>query len=421
MTNFSAEGAKIRVCVIGAGPAGVFTLRALQTLDQDQFEVKCFERYSSIGGLWNFTGKDGIEEDGIERHSGMYYNLRTNNSKYVMETPEFSLSDPSESRCFVDAPFVLNKMRQFAEKFEITKLIQFCTWVEHVSFSDETEKFSVSYKDLKTQQTRMELFDYVIVAIGHFRYPNMVSYPGQETFPGLVIHSRDFMDARRYVGKSVLVVGASYSGEDIAHQSIKEGAAKVTVSRRGPNSGLKWPPGIDERPILTNIAGRTVHFEDGTADAYDVIIYSTGYLYEFPFLEEKLKLHSKNVMAPPLYKQIVMPNNHKLFYIGMQNQPYSFSMFWLQGLLCAGFIEGKIKIPSEAECKEAIAADKEKESKLKDVYDVIDFLSEYVDHLAELTGQVSVNVGEMHKRWATDRLNDITTYKEQSHFNSKFH
>ena len=43
-----------RVCVIGAGPSGLTCLRALQKLDEQKFEVICYERYDSIGGEWNF-------------------------------------------------------------------------------------------------------------------------------------------------------------------------------------------------------------------------------------------------------------------------------------------------------------------------------------------------------------------------------
>ena len=45
---------KVRICVIGAGPSGLMTLRALQSLDVNKFEIICYERHSEIGGIWNF-------------------------------------------------------------------------------------------------------------------------------------------------------------------------------------------------------------------------------------------------------------------------------------------------------------------------------------------------------------------------------
>ena len=82
-------------------------------------------------------------------------------------------------------------------------------------------------------------------------------------------------------------------------------------------------------------------FQDGSKEEYDVIIYCTGYVHNFPFMEDDLKLKTGNRLAVPLYKQVVFPDNPKLFYIGMQNQFYTYPMFWLQGHLCAKIIKGE--------------------------------------------------------------------------------
>ena len=218
----STNNQKTKIGVIGTG---IFTLRALQSLDPNRSEVKCFERYSRIGGMWNFTGTENLEPDGLERHSNLYYNLRTNNPKFVTETPELSLSIPGDDRCFVDPDTVLNAPDNFADRFEIKEAINFNCWIEHVSFAEEKGKFTIKYRDLKQRYEASESFDYVIVAVGHFRYPNIVRYPGEETFPGKIIHSRDFMDARKFSGKRILVVGASFSGEDLSNQCIKAGSS----------------------------------------------------------------------------------------------------------------------------------------------------------------------------------------------------
>ncbi len=47
-----------------------------------------------------------------------------------------------------------------------------------------------------------------------------------------------------------------------------------------------------------------------------------------------------NCMCPPLYKQVVFPDNPKVLYMGMQDQYYSFSMFWIQAHFCAQIIGG---------------------------------------------------------------------------------
>ena len=72
-------------------------------------------------------------------------------------------------------------------------------------------------KIVKEKQT----FDYVIVASGHYSTPHIPSFPGIENFPGIVMHAHDLRDPSAYKGQNVLLVGSSYSAEDIALQLVK--------------------------------------------------------------------------------------------------------------------------------------------------------------------------------------------------------
>ena len=149
-----------------------------------------------------------MEEDGLEVHSGMYHNLITNGPKESVELPDhlFPLDDPELTGypCFPDRPYMYKYLESYAEKFGLMKFVKFKTWVEDVKFEDETEHFIVRVKDLDTSESRIEEpFDFVIVATGHFNYPNYVSYPGQETFKGQVLHSKHFIDGERYKGEPI--------------------------------------------------------------------------------------------------------------------------------------------------------------------------------------------------------------------------
>ena len=75
-----------------------------------------------------------------------------------------------------------------------------------------------------------------------------------------------------------LKVGASYSAEDIALQTIKYGASKVICTYRTRPLGFKWPETIEERPIFTHVEkdGKVIHFSDGTTAEVDVILFCTG-------------------------------------------------------------------------------------------------------------------------------------------------
>lgn len=63
-----------RVCVIGAGPAGLASLRYL-TENPGAFEVVAFEQTANIGGTWAYQENDGTDGHGRPVHSPMYRDL----------------------------------------------------------------------------------------------------------------------------------------------------------------------------------------------------------------------------------------------------------------------------------------------------------------------------------------------------------
>ena len=117
-----------------------------------------------------------------------------------------------------------------------------------------------------------------------------------------------------------------------------------------------------EKPILTNINGSTVTFKDGTKADYDVIIKCTGYQHSFPFLSKgnqmsylslltsfnlELMLKATNQLCPTgLYNQCVSLQNEKLFFIGMADQFYTFTMFQLQVIMNAKIYHDFVSIES---------------------------------------------------------------------------
>ena len=61
----------LRVCVIGAGAAGLVALRHL-TAQPNKFTAMAFEQTNSLGGTWVYT--DSIDKDahGLPIHSSVY-------------------------------------------------------------------------------------------------------------------------------------------------------------------------------------------------------------------------------------------------------------------------------------------------------------------------------------------------------------
>jgi trimethylamine monooxygenase len=245
------------------------------------------------------------------------------------------------------------------KKAGIRDWIRFNTVVRRVEKRDD--KFRVVTEELTTRTESDELFDHVVVASGHFSTPNVPHYPGFERFPGRVMHAHDFRDALEFKDKDILIMGTSYSAEDIGSQCWKYGAKSITVTHRTAPIGFKWPDNWSEVPCLTKVEGCTCHFKDGTSKDVDAIILCTGYQHHFPFMEQKLKLVTANRLATAnLYKGAVFINDPTLFYLGMQDQWFTFNMFDAQAWFVRDVILGKIDVPDTA-VMQADVAQREKD------------------------------------------------------------
>lgn len=73
----------------------------------------------------------------------------------------------------------------------------------------------------------------VVAAAGCNRVPFVPRWPGQETFPGSVLHSHDYVTGEPFRGRRVLVVGFGNSGAEIALDLLEHGA-RCAVAVRGP-------------------------------------------------------------------------------------------------------------------------------------------------------------------------------------------
>jgi len=110
--------------------------------------------------------------------------------------------------------------------------IRFNTVVKNVKYDDATQKFTVRVRDYSKDDEESSEFDYVIVSTGHFSYPNAPVIQGYETFTGTIIHSHDQRTFHNYKGKTVMVIGTSFSAEDIASIAYKNGATRLVCCYR---------------------------------------------------------------------------------------------------------------------------------------------------------------------------------------------
>ena len=349
----------IHICLIGAGPSGMSFLYHVEKLRKDGREipdVTFYEKQLQWGGVWNVSWRTGLDEFGEPVHGSMYRHLWSNGPKEALEFPDYTFDDhygkpvPSFPPRQVLFDYLQGRWKKGGD---LDNAIHFNHVVRSVTFNEATNSFSVVVKDLKNDKVlQARTFDYVIVATGHFSTPHVPSLPGIDSFPGRIIHSHDFREAKEFTGLRLLVVGASYSAEDLSLQCVKYGAKSVVCTWRTKPMGFKWPEEIEERPLLRQIDEKVCHFQDGTTCEVDAIILATGYTHNYPFLSDNLRLVDHNVFYPnSLYKGTLWTKagNGRLMYLGAQNQIYTFTMFDVQAFWALKYIIGDIKVPGQDE------------------------------------------------------------------------
>ena len=418
---------KTRVAVLGAGPSGLAALRAFRSaadsISQDHVEVVCFEKQSDWGGIWNYTDRTGVDEYGEPVHTSMYRHLFSNGPKECLEFADYTFEEHFGGQAIASFPpraVLWDYIQGRVRKANVRHQCRFNTPVRMVNFDEQDQNFTVTVQDMVQDRMYSEIFDYVIVATGHFSVPNLPCFEGLDSFPGRVLHSHDFREAKHYKEQDLLVVGASYSAEDIALQCWKYGAKSVTISYRTEPMGFDWPDNIDERPLLTHVqADGVVHFQDGSAKRFDVIIFCTGYKHHFPFLPDDLRLKTSNRLWPMgLYKGVVWERNPKLFYLGMQDQYYTFNMFDVQAWFARDVILGRISLPSFAIMQDDSQKWREREEALESEHEMIWYQGDYVKDLLGLTNYPKFEVDGVNRAfelWEEQKYENILTYRDQSH------
>ncbi len=413
-----------RVAIIGAGPCGTAQLRAFASAAKkgaDIPEVVCYEKQSDWGGLWNYTWRTGLDQYGEPVHGSMYRYLWSNGPKECLEFADYTFEEhfgrPIAS--FPPRAVLADYIKGRVEKADVKQYCKFNHSAKNVTYSEDSGMFSVTVKDLVNNANTTEEFDYVVVATGHFSTPNVPHFDGFEGFNGRVLHAHDFRDAVEFKGKDILIVGTSYSAEDIGSQCYKYGCRSVTISHRTSPTSFHWPDSFDEVPLLTHVDKDTAFFKDGSQKRIDAVILCTGYLHHFPFIEDSLRLKATNrLWIQNLYQGVVWEHNPKLMYLGMQDQFYTFNMFDSQAWYARDVIMGRIPLPSKQEMQKDSLVWQAREEKLEDDEQMIWFQGDHVKALIDQTDYPSFDVEGVNKAfmdWEHNKHENIMEFRNKAH------
>ena len=358
-----AASAQPRICVIGAGPSGITTLKNLRQAGLT--DITCYEAGDAIGGNWVFR------ED--QSHSSVYASTHLISSKKLSQFEDYPMPDsypdfPSHSE-------VLAYFQSYARDFGVLPFIRLNTRVER---AERETNGRWRLRVAGPEGAGEERFDQLLVCSGHHFDPAIPSYPGR--FSGETLHSHSYKRAEIFRDKRVLVVGGGNSACDIAADLSRVAMRTAISMRRGYhiipkivfgmpvdvayrrlrhlpkpirrfllNAGLNLVVGHWERyglepparPVLemhptlntdvllgirhgriaprrgiARLEDKTVTFTDGKAEDYDVIIWATGYRTSFPFFDRAF-IDWSEALRLPLYLKMMPADIPNLYFIGL--------------------------------------------------------------------------------------------------------
>jgi len=420
-----------KVLIIGAGPSGTAVLRAFKSAQDKGAEIpqiRCFEKQGDIGGQWLYNWRTGADENGQAVHSAMYRYLWSNGPKECLEFADYTFTEhfgkPIPS--FPPREVLFDYIKGRIVKSGIESWVDTHTVVHSCTYDKEREMFTVTYRHLKNEGTiakheqHVEEFDYVFCCTGHFHMPNMPFYPGFEKFEGRILHAHNFKDAVEFKDSRILIVGASYSAEDISSQCYKYGCKDITLTYRTAPMSFTWPEEYSTRPQIQSVTGKVVTFVDGSTKEIDAIILCTGYKHHYPYFSDELHIQSTNRLWVDglSWQNIFSSVTPRLMYIGAQDQWLTFNMFDAQAWYARDVVLGSITIPGKEEQDKQFNEWREKELKNKTDSDAIRYQTEYVAQLVEATDYPSFDYEKVISEfleWEHAKQENIMTFRDKSH------
>ncbi|KAF2092607.1 flavin-containing monooxygenase [Rhizodiscina lignyota] len=400
----------MKVAVVGAGLSGLSSIKECLTAG---FEVEAFEALPHIGGQWAYCDPD--PETG-EVYSSIYQGVLLNSCRDSSTFSDFPL-DPARYPVYFNHKLFLQYIHEFADFWDLKRHIQLNTKVLKCE-QLEDGRWKVQ-RQTKGEEPVENIYDALFACNGRNTYAYTPHFPGKDTFEGQWLHSHYYRTPGPFTGKRVTIIGLGSSAVDIACELAPHAEVHLITRRGGwiiprfalgkpveaydsrlaatvlPTGLTAWaqlflmnmaqgkhPPELKpnhgimanaptvrgeflervnvgqikvHRAGVSTITPTSVTLSTGDTIDSDVIISSTGYTIDFPYLPPNiLSLPEKDTTSNPEYKTIdllhlVKPVHHpNLFIIGLvETAGPAIPVIEAQTRWSVGVLTDKVKLPSQ--------------------------------------------------------------------------
>lgn len=395
-----------RTAIIGAGISGLTTSKMLCDYDAP---FTTFESSDRIGGNWAFGNPNG--------HSSAYRSLHIDTSKQRLSLRDYPM--PAHFPDFPHHTQIKEYLEGYAEAFDLKSHIEFTNGVVHAErrpdggwsldlqdgttrefeflvvanghhwdprFADFPGEFtgesihSHSYIDPRTP------IDFsgkriLVVGIGNSAADITVELSSRALENEVVLSTRSsaWIVPKYLAGRPADELFATSPYVSLRWQRKLAQWSQPIISGRPERYGLPTPNhrffeahptqsvelplrlgsgDVVAKPDVTRLDGRIVHFQDGTSQHFDVIVYATGYNITFPFFAPDFISAPDNHIR--LYKRIFKPGIDDLAFVGFaQATPTLFPFVEAQARIVGAYLTGNYAPPDVEEMERVISRDEQ--------------------------------------------------------------
>jgi dimethylaniline monooxygenase (N-oxide forming) len=201
----------VRIGIIGAGAAGLATLKELRAAG---FDATAFEARPRLGGLFVYDESDGLVWD----------SLRLTSSTLVTRFSDFPA--PPNASLHMTHDEYLRYLEAYATRFDLWPHLRFSSPVE-------TALPDGAAWSMRVRGGPALRFDAIVVCTGVHQHPFTPQIPGLDRFTGTLHHAARFRRPDAFRGQRVVCVGAGESGGEIIPRVAEVARSCSVTLRRG--------------------------------------------------------------------------------------------------------------------------------------------------------------------------------------------